>query len=277
MKWTERHTSFLFILPALIYVAYFSFYPALSAVYLSFQTPRQSFVLTNYEALFYYGLPRATVNTIILTLGALLVQFLLGFLVASILARELKPRRLLSTVFILPMGVATVVAAVTFSFIFRSVGGFANGALHFFNLPDVNWYASNDMSLLTVVIADSWKNTPIVALILLAGMRAIPQEIYNSAAIDGAGTARKFLYITLPNMRNFIAIALIIRGVSEFNIFALPLILVGTSQMPLLTTLTYQFYSTSPTIYYSLAAATVLLGFVMLFLFAVIRLGGART
>jgi trehalose transport system permease protein len=277
MKWTEQHTSLLFILPALVYVAYFSFYPALSAVYLSFQTPRQQFVLTNYEALFYYGLTKATINTVILTGGALLVQFVLGFVVASILARELKGKRLLSTVFILPMGVATVVAAVTFAFIFRSVGGFANGALHFFNLPDVNWYASNNMSLLTVVMADSWKNTPIVALILLAGMRAIPQEIYNSAAIDGAGTVRKFLYITLPNMRNFIAIALIIRGVSEFNIFALPLILVGTSQMPLLTTLTYQFYSTSPTIYYSLAAATVLLAFVMAFVLAVVKLGGART
>jgi trehalose transport system permease protein len=277
MRWTEQHTSLLFILPALIYVAYFSFYPAISAVYLSFQTPHQSFVLTNYEALFYYGLTRATINTIILTAGALLIQFGLGFAVASILARELRGKRMLSTVFILPMGVATVVAAVSFSFIFRSVGGFANGALHFLGLPDINWYANNYMSLLTIIIADSWKNTPIVALILLAGMTAIPPEIYGSAAIDGAGPVRRFVYITLPNMRNFIAIALIIRGVSEFNIFALPLTLVGTSQMPLLTTLTYQFYSTSPTIYYSLAAATVLLAFVSVFIFAVVKLGGART
>ena len=110
------------------------------------------------------------------------------------------------------------------------------------------------------MISDSWKNTPLVTLILLSGMLSIPKELYYAAALDGAGPFRRFIHITLPNLKKFIAIALIIRGVSEFNIFALPLIIVGFHPL-LLTTLAYELYSTT-TINLSAAAAVILLVFI---------------
>lgn len=119
------------------------------------------------------------------------------------------------------------------------------------------------------MLADSWKTVPIIALILFAGMSQIPPEIYSAAAVDGAGPIRRFFSITLPNIADFVTIALIVRGIAEFNIFALPLILFGYNP-PLLTTLTYEFYSTSATLYYSLSSATILFAFVLGFALIVV-------
>src|SRR5205823_4054569 len=83
--------------------------------------------------------------------------------------------------------------------------------LQLFGLPSVNWYSSYGSKMLLLILSDSWKNTPIVAMILLAGMTGISPELYNAAAIDGAGPVRRFLYVTLPNLRNFILIALVSR------------------------------------------------------------------
>ncbi|BFI74680.1 carbohydrate ABC transporter permease [Sulfurisphaera ohwakuensis] len=251
---------FLFTLPAIAYVAFFAFYPSIQAVILSFQTTNGQFTLNNYEELFYFNIYGTIENTIIVTVGALLIQLFLALGVASILAREFRGKKIFSTISIIPLGVATVVAAVTFSFIFQSVGGYANSLLHLFGLKGINWYSNNLISLLVVMISDSWKNTPLVTLILLSGMLSIPKELYYAASLDGAGPFRRFIHITLPNLKKFIAIALIIRGVSEFNIFALPLIIIGFHPL-LLTTLAYELYSTT-TINLSAAAAVILLVFI---------------
>ena len=102
-------------------------------------------------------------------------------------------------------------------------------------------------------------------------MTGISQEIYNAAALDGAGPIRRFLFVTLPNLRNFILIALVIRGISEFNIFAIPLVLVEYNP-PFLTTLAYEFYSSTSSIYYSYAASTVLLAIVLVFTLVALKL-----
>lgn len=267
----EKYIPFLFLLPALLYVAYFSFYPTASAVYQSFQTPHAHFVLSNYKGLLYFGLSEAILNTLFLSAGALAIQFAVAFVVSSVLIREFRGKSVFTALFVIPFGVATVVAGFSFSNIFATTGGYANSLLRIFGLPPLNWYSSWGMDMLTIMVSDSWKNTPIVALILLAGMTSISPEIYKAAALDGAGPLRRFIHITLPNLKGYIAIALVIRGVSEFNIFALPLILVGYRPV-FLTTMTYEFYSTTASVYYSYAAATVLLAFVLAFSLLVIKM-----
>ncbi|MEM0019596.1 MULTISPECIES: carbohydrate ABC transporter permease [Metallosphaera] len=272
-----RLTPFLLVLPAVGYIVAFSFFPTIDAVYLSFQDPHGGLSLHNYQELAYFNVGGAVLDTVLVTVGALLIQLALGFLVASVLSREFLGKRALSTMTIIPMGVATVVAAITFSFIFQTSGGYANTVLHSLFGINVNWYQTSLSSLLVVMLADSWKNTPIVSLILLAGMSSIPRELYYSAAIDGAGPVRRFIHITLPNLRGFIGVALILRGVQEFNIFALPLILIG-DHPPLLTTLVYNLYTTTfPEVGLALAAATILLGFILVFMGVVIKLTGGRS
>jgi len=277
VKSTDRRDIpyLFFVLPAIVYVGYFAFYPSFSGVYRSFLSPHGGFTLNNYNELLYYNLGAAILNTLIVSFGALIIQLFLGLVVASILVWEFRGKKLFSTVTIIPMGIATVVAAIAYSFIFEPRGGYANTLLHALGLGGINWYSSTPLSLLVVMVADSWKNTPIFTLILLAGLSSIPRDLYHAAALDGAVVFNRFVHVTLPNMRKFIAIALIIRGVQEFNIFALPLILIG-EHPPLLTTFVYDLYSTSPTVYISLAAATILLALMTVFIALNIAMGGRR-
>lgn len=269
MRWKESYTSFLFILPAIAYIAYFSIVPTITAVYQSFQTPLNSWVLSNYQGLQFFGLGAAITNTFIITFGALGFQFLLAFLVAGILTKQFRGKRAFTTLFIIPWGVATVVVGFSFSNIFQITGGYMNSFLQLIGIHSVAWLSTYASKVFVLVVSDAWKNTPIVALILLAGMTGISEEVYQAAAVDGAGPVRRFFYITIPNLRNFIIIALVIRGISEFNIFALPLILVGYHPV-LLTTLAYQFFSSNAP-YYSYAAATVLLAFILVFALVAVR------
>ena len=267
----DELVALLLVMPAVAYIASFVLYPAARAVYMSFVLPDGRFSTYYYQFLAAVGLYHAIVYTVVVTVGALGIQLLLGLGLASLMTREFRGKRVVSTALLFPMGVATVVAAVTFSFIFRVEGGYANSILHLLGLKGVDWYANDWMSLVTVMLSDAWKNTPIVFLILLAGMQSIPQELYHAAALDGAGPLRRFVYVTLPNLRDFIAIVLILRGVQEFNIFALPLILIGYHP-PLLTTLVYELYTTNfPNVGPSLAAATVLLAFILAFLVVILR------
>jgi trehalose transport system permease protein len=270
LRWKESYTSFLFVLPALAYILYFSIAPTVSAVYGSFQTPLKSWVLSNYQGLQYFGLQDAIINTLVISFGALAFQFLLAFVVAGVLTKEFRGKRVFTTIFIIPWGVATVVAAYSFSNIFQTTGGYMNSFLQILGVHSVNWFGGYWSDVFVLIVSDSWKNTPIVALILLAGMAGISEEIYQAASVDGAGPVKRFVYVTLPNVRNFILIALVIRGISEFNIFALPLVLVGYNPV-LLTTLAYEFYSSTASVYYSYAASTILLALVLVFAFIALR------
>lgn len=265
MKWRrDEWIAFLLILPALLYVVVLAFVPAVASVYGSFSTLRTNFTLYNYDFVytaFGYG---PIVNTFIVTASALGLQFLIGFVVASLLSKQFRGRTIFSAIFLLPFGVATIVTAVIFHDIFPSYGGYANSLLLMFGGHAINWTGSFGSALLITVLADSWKNAPIVSLILLAGMTTIPPDLYSQAMVDGAGTFQRFFRITLPNLAPFIAIALMIRGISEFNIFAIAQ--AGLFPYPLLTTMTYALFDVvNP--HPSYAGATILLSFVLIFAF----------
>jgi ABC-type sugar transport system permease subunit len=266
MKWTDRNIAILLTLPAIVYVIAFAFYPIALAVYGSFQTPSQHLVLSNYQLLPSFGVYEAIENTLVVTGFALLWQFILAFAAANMLMRQFRGRSMLYASMIIPYASATVVAAFIFGNIFTTgQGSYLNSFLSLFGISPINWtgvyQGSYPLNVLTIVLADGWKNISVVALILMAGMTTIPQEIYRAAEIDGAGTVQKFLRVTLPNLKGYIAIALIIRGVSEFNIFAIALLLFPYK---LLTTLTYGLYDIANP-YLSYASATVLLGLVLVF------------
>jgi trehalose transport system permease protein len=277
MRRTDQLVPLLFVLPALIYVGALTFYPAFDAVYLSFQTPILHNTLVNYNALTYYQIQQVVINTGVFTAGALAIQFGLGLGMSLVLVQTFRGKSVVSTVLLLPIGFATTVAAVSFSFIFPPSGyGFADSLLRSVDLPSTTyWYSTNAEGLVTVMIADSWKNTPLVMLILLAGLGTIPKSLYEAAAVDGAGPIRRFYHVTLPNLRGFIAIALIIRGIQEFNVFAIFLFLFP--KLLVLSTLTYDLYA-GPGLPAgeSLAVASILLGFVAVFIVIVLFAGGRR-
>lgn len=262
MALSEKQKNLFMILPAIVYIVALSFYPSILAVAESFKTPKSSFTLFNYHEISFFNLNSAIINTVVVTGFALLFQFVLGFIIASILTKEFAGRKVFSVLFLIPFGVATVVAGFVFYNVFTYSGGYANSFLHLLGISPISWQNSYITSVIGLVISDSWKNTPIVALILFAGMSSISPDIYHASTIDGAGPISRFFRITLPNLSSYIAIALIIRGVSEFNIFAMALLLFPYK---LLTTLTYAFYTGTNSDYLAYASATVLLAFILVF------------
>jgi trehalose transport system permease protein len=285
----QRHRNqvvpFLFVIPALAYVGYFAFYPAFNTIVYSFQTPILSFTLYNYQANVQLGLYTWIGNTLWVTFAALALQFTLALGIASILARSFRGKTVFATIVILPIGIATVVAGYVFSQIFPATGGgyadsiiTAAGATHLVSAFGVSlpiyWTKTVPLALATVVIADSWKNTSLVVIILVAGYATIPKTLYHAAAIDGAGPLRQFRYVTLPGLRNFIVMALLIRGAQEVNIFQLAYIMIG-SYPQLLTVQVYTLYE-STGIYLASAVSTVLLGIVAVFIVVVIVVGGKK-
>jgi trehalose transport system permease protein len=270
----EQVFPFLFVIPALVYVGYFAFYPAADAVVLSFQTPIESFTTFNYEFNVGQGMYTWIGNTLWVTVGALALQFGLALAIASILAREFRGKAVFATIAILPIGIATVVAGYAWSQILPGNGsGYANSFLHVFGVAPVYWLNTNSGALAAVVVADSWKNTSLVVIILVAGYASIPKTLYQAAAIDGAGPLRQFRYVTLPGLRSFIVIALLIRGAQEVNIFQLAYEMISSSPQ-LLTVEIYDLWSSGGGgIYLASSAASVLLGIIAIFIVAVLALG----
>lgn len=263
--WKDSWSAYLLILPAVAYVVVLAFLPAVSAVYGSFLTLRGQFTTFNYQSTIQtYGYSPIW-NTFIVTASALLLQFIAAFLIATLLSKPFRGKSIFSAVFLIPFGVATIVSGVIFSNIFASFGGYANSFLRLFGIAPIDWPGSFGTSLIAIIVSDSWKNTPIVTLILLSGMMTISPDLYSQAMVDGAGPFQRFFRITMPNMAGFIAIALMIRGISEFNIFAIALLLFPYQ---LLTTMTYsQFSIVNP--YPAYAGGTILLAFVLIFAAAI--------
>ena len=260
-KWRDSWTAYILILPAALYVLILAFIPAIEAVYYSFTNIKGGYTLFNYSFVLSVFGTRPIVNTFIVTVTALILQFVFAFALASLLAKPFKGRGAFSAIILIPFGVATIVTAVIFHNIFSTYGGYANSFLNIFGVKPLDWTGSFDTSLFALILADSWKNTPIVTLILLAGMTTISPDLYSQAMVDGANVIQRFFRITLPNMAGFIAIALMIRGISEFNIFAMALLLFPYQ---LLTTMTYSLYDTVNA-HPAYAGATILLGFVLIF------------
>ena len=265
---------FLFALPAIAYVIGLSILPAFTVVYDSFLV-NGKLSTYNYQVLPSYGLYSSIGNTLIVSVGALLIQLLLALAIAMVMVKPFKGSKIFSTIVIIPFGISTIVSAFVFSLIFQNVGGFANGVLVFFGLRPVVWFSSSLRDLGIVMFSDFWKNTPLVALILYGGLSSVSPTLYEAASMDGAGPFNRFRHITLPAIAPLISIALLVRGVSEFNIFALPLVLIGYHPL-ILNTLVYENYSTLATRPFSYAAATVLLTIIMVYAIFVLRIGGAK-
>ena len=156
--------------------------------------------------------------------------------------RVLPLKGLLRAVVIIPLGVPTIVSASNMSYIFDTQG-YLNELLRTFHIinTSIEWTGGGIVSLIAISLSDMWKVTPVVMLILLAGMEQIPLEVFEASRVDGASFWQTFRYITLPLLKPFITIAIIVRGIDAFRMFELPLILVGNT-VPVLSTYSYFEY-----------------------------------
>ncbi len=263
------------LLPLGLFLLFFTCYPILRVVLMSFGRAGGGLTLAHYSALLASGaFRRAFINTILIAGGSLAVELTVGMFMALVLARRMPGRDVIRTLFLLPLAIPTVVVGVMMSYIF-STSGWLNrflSDLHFIQAP-VHWMSGGPQSLLMLILADSWKVTPLVMLILLAGLKSIDRTLYEAARVDGAGTWQVFRRVSLPLIMPYITTAVIIRGIDAFRIFALPLVLMGQN-LKVIGTFAYVEYMDYGNMHLSAASAVVLFFMIMSAVFVYIKCAG---
>jgi multiple sugar transport system permease protein len=216
------------LMPAGALMAVFGVYPLLYAVWLSLHRRHPVTRKTVFDPAFNWlkvlgdeRVHNAILNTFLYTGIALLVQVVLGLLIAMLLDTDRKGYAVLRALMTLPLVMPPAVTGMMFllmldgSFGVLSRGGYAIGLLN----PNAPVLATASTAMLGVLLADVWQWTPFMVLIMLAGLRSLPKEPFEAAAIDGATPVQAFFKLTLPMMSKVIGIAVLIRGIDLFRAF----------------------------------------------------------
>lgn len=154
-------------------------------------------------------------NTLIITVGSVAVELLLGFALALLMHRALFGRRTVRTAILIPYGIITVVAALAWKFAFDPTTGFVNALLGL----EQAWLTERGSALFVIIFTEVWKTTPFMALLLMAGLTLVPDDLLRAARVDGASAVQRFFRITLPVMKPAILVALLFRTLDAFRIF----------------------------------------------------------
>ncbi|MCS7255690.1 MAG: sugar ABC transporter permease [Thermomicrobium sp.] len=239
MTLAERQawTGWLFLLPALLVVIGVAMVPLVQTVYYSFTDKRlgalqetQWIGLENYRFLLRDSLWWSAVRvTILFTVVTVIAEFALGLLIALVVNSRFRGRGLMRAAMLVPWAIPTVLSAQMWKWMYNDIFGVFNDLLRRLGLIEQNiaWLAKPSTALPAVMAIDIWKTTPFVALLLLAGLQVIPEELYEAATVDGASRIRQFFVITLPLLRPAIAVALIFRSLDALRAFDVFYVLFG--------------------------------------------------
>jgi multiple sugar transport system permease protein len=156
-------------------------------------------------------------NTVFLTVVTVSIELVLGMIIALVMHRAIFGRGVVRTAVLIPYGIITVVAAFSWQFAFAPDSGFVN------NLPlisdEMDWFGGRFSSFAVIIMAEVWKTTPFMALLLLAGLVTIDGQLYEAAKVDGASPWQRFTRITLPLLKPAILVALLFRTLDAFRVF----------------------------------------------------------
>lgn len=160
-------------------------------------------------------------NTLLFCLISVPLQLILGLIFALILQQKFFARGIIRAATFLPWALPTAVMAVTWKWIFNDTYGVFNDILlRFYIIKEpLAWLGRPNLAFFCIILAEVWKCTPFVTIILLAGLQSIPLELYEAISVDGASSWQRFRLITLPLLRPMILIALIFRGIQALGVF----------------------------------------------------------
>ncbi len=167
-------------------------------------------------------------NTLFVTVVSVAIELTLGMIIALVMYRAIFGRGLVRTAVLIPYGIVTVVAAFSWFFAFSPLTGLINELP--FVADDFAFFGERFSSLAVVIMAEVWKTTPFMALLLLAGLVTIDDGLYEAARVDGASAWQRFWKITLPLIKPAILVALLFRTLDAFRIFDTIFIMTGGAQ-----------------------------------------------
>ncbi|WP_349294563.1 carbohydrate ABC transporter permease [Baekduia alba] len=221
----ERKLGFMLCAPAVIMMLLVTAYPILYAFILSLQKkdlrfPDESgFVgLSNYVTVLGSSLWwQAVFNTAFITVVSVAIELAIGMVIAIIMHRAIFGRGAVRTSVLIPYGIVTVVAAFAWFYAFDPGSGFVNHLP--FIADDKAWFGGRFSSFAVIIMAEIWKTTPFMALLLLAGLATIDESLYEAARVDGASAWQRFTRITLPLLKPALLVALLFRTLDAFRVF----------------------------------------------------------
>lgn len=178
--------------------------------------------------------------TLFFVAGSVSAQFGIGLLLAVLLNQQIKGTHVLRTLLIIPWSVSTVITAFSFKFMYDDNFGIVNYVLESIGLDAVGWLSDPNIAIWSIVLANIWYGTPFTILFLTAGLHSINPHLYEAAIVDGATKIKRFFFITIPLLRQFIITNLILITVWSINFFDLQLIMTGGG--PLFSTTTTSLY-----------------------------------
>ena len=233
---SERKLGWMLSAPAVIMMLLVTAYPIVYAIVLSLQELDLRFPedrgfagLDNYVTVLTSELWWTDVfNTVFITVISVSIELALGMAIALVMHRAIFGRGVIRTSVLIPYGIVTVVAAFSWQFAFAPDTGFVN------QLPliadDKDWFGDRFSSFAVIIMAEVWKTTPFMALLLLAGLTTIDSGLYEAAKVDGATAMQRFVRITLPLMKPAILVALLFRTLDAFRVFDTIFIMTGGAQ-----------------------------------------------
>jgi trehalose/maltose transport system permease protein len=247
----ERRLAWLMTTPSMVLIALVAVYPILYAIWLSMH--EYSLIragvsrwaapagLGNYiDAFQNADFVNSIVVTFVFTISSVFLETIIGLVMALIMATAFKGQGLLRTTVLVPWAVLTVVTAIMWKSIVDPNLGLVNSILG----TNTVWLGEEPQALIVMILADTWKTAPFMALLLLAGLQVIPSEIYEAAKVDGATAWQRFRRITLPLLMPALLVALIFRTLDALRAFDLPKVLTnganGTTTMSLIAQRTFQ-------------------------------------
>ena len=237
VRLSSHHLGFLLITPALILVLCVVLYPLFKNILLSFYEKNLN---TGFEARFagVYNYKRLLVdsrfitsflNTTFFTIVSVSIEFLLGLGIALLLHSRFPGRGLARALILVPWALPTAVMAMAWMWILNDQFGVFNDLLLRLSIieKEIAWLGSPSLAMFSLILADIWKTTPFIVILLLAGLQSIPRDLYEAIEIDGAKGWQSFRLITLPLLSPSIALAVLFRTVHAFGIFDLVYVLTG--------------------------------------------------
>jgi multiple sugar transport system permease protein len=227
-RWANDHRKWLFAAPAMIFVAVLIIFPVVWTGYLSL-TDAEGSVRAESEFIGFANYAEvlqdtdrfwpAVMRTVVFTGGVLLVEVVLGMAIALLLWRPFKGEKWVRVAILMPLVATPVAVGMMWRLIFDPNIGLANTMLGWVGIPPQPWLAGEKTALATTMFIDIWQWTPMVVLILLAGLTSLSDEPQEAALIDGATAWQRFRHITLPLLMPTVVVAILLRGIDALKTF----------------------------------------------------------
>lgn len=240
---------YLYLLPSLLILVVFLLFPLVWNIYVSVHNVSILTILKDWEFVglknfidlltepkFYESLKL----TLFFAGGSVLAQFTIGLVLSILLNQKIQGTNIFRMLLIIPWSVSTVITAFSFKFMYDDNFGILNYVLKQMGLDSVGWLSDPNIAIWSIVLTNIWYGTPFTILFLTAGLQSINPLLYEAALIDGATKIKRFFFITIPLLRQFMVTNLILITVWSINFFDLQLIMTGGG--PLFSTTTISLY-----------------------------------